>query len=93
MVGHLFAVGAVGAQPRHHRRGLVLGTRHQDPPAEERLGLIPAQLMTLLGRSSDDHVHRVGGGRSTDLTAAVSPSRFVVSVICSVLPPCRVTTT
>ena len=40
---HLLGHRAVAAQPRGQRAGLLLGARHQHPPAEQRLGLEPRQ--------------------------------------------------
>ena len=41
---HLLGAGAVHGQPLAHRAGLVLGPRHQHPPAVQRARLPPGQL-------------------------------------------------
>ena len=55
---HLLGDRAVAAQPLRERAGLVLGARHQDPPAEQRLGLEPRQRLAQV-----DHVADHGDGR------------------------------
>ena len=54
---HLLGNGAVGAQPRRQRPGLLLGARHEHPPAEQRLGLEPRQGLAQVDDIAD-HGHR-----------------------------------
>ena len=56
---HLLGHRAEAAQPRGQRAGLLLGARHQHPPAEQRLGLEPRQR----GAQVDDVADHGDGGR------------------------------
>ena len=54
---HLLGHGAAGAQQVGDALGLLLGPRHEHPPAEQRLGLEPGQ-GALRGDAVADDRHR-----------------------------------